>query len=478
VFIRKVPDATTAWRTRSSRFCVSKNVNTSQFDVDTEVQVDGNETHPVHDFARQQSCDAKCAAEPTFIGCLFNAEGHSEEALTADGVLHYSDLTNPAHAAYDADYASMLENEAFCADRETCESLCEANAHCVSFDMHKFLPRCWLNLAHCGEDATADAENHVDGSYHDLVEKEDAEACRVTLAGSNHGDTAGVYVHDGNGMYVNAPYVLVHEPLKCMWTVHDVETHAFASHIGFVDFRTVDDDGTRAYSPDGAVPLFGGGECSSGWDFNDAVAINALCPKADLDFELYCAQQFKCESLQYCMVSTERLDYELSLLGKTTGQDLLCNDVPDVVDAIETYEPKIVADETRVEAVFNSAAFDDSTDGHYLHQELFRDGADFRLRIQSLGDDFTMGIVSLAKASDAHSEFGGAVADYTPPAGLRDWASDIMRFERYNETGGGVSSGLSVELYLPEFADHTRRLDTEDDHGTNRSSCSSRTPAG
>jgi len=470
VFIRKVPDATTAWRTRSKRFCVAKNVNNTAIDMMTQVQVAGNNTHPEMGLALDQTCSNKCVVDPTFKGCYFNVASPTT-ALDDEDVVHFSALTDPMSPSYiaatDPDYARMLKDEAFCADRETCERLCEATDDCVSFDMHKFLPRCWLNLARCGQDGMADEANHLDAQYHDLVEREHADACRVTISGSANVD--GVYVHDGDAEYNFEPFVLKHNQFKCMWTVHDIETGALASHLGFVDDRvlSVDEDGvaTHTYDPEGARPLFGAGACSTGWTFNDAAAVNAVCPKEDLDYELYCAQEFKCEALQYCMVSTERLDYELTLLGKTTGQDMLCNDVPDVVDAIEQYEPKIVADEARVEAVFNSAAFDDSTDGHYLHQELFRDGADFRVRVQSLGDEFTMGIVSLANPADAHSEFGGAPADYVPPAGFRDWASDVMRFERYNTTGGAVFSGLTVELYLPQFADHVRRLDTEEDHG-------------
>merc|ERR1719171_321684 len=49
------------------------------------------------------------------------------------------------------DPAFSIETNAICLPREECEDLCTAlGDECESFDMHAYLPRCYLNTPDCG----------------------------------------------------------------------------------------------------------------------------------------------------------------------------------------------------------------------------------------------------------------------------------------------------------------------------------------
>merc|ERR1719171_2928732 len=54
--------------------------------------------------------------------------------------------------------APLSEHYAVCLPRERCEALCDSLEHCSSIDMHRVLPRCFLNTEECEEeDAELDA---------------------------------------------------------------------------------------------------------------------------------------------------------------------------------------------------------------------------------------------------------------------------------------------------------------------------------
>ena len=46
-----------------------------------------------------------------------------------------------------ADYT--VQTDVLCLPREDCEKLCAGDERCLSFDMHRNLPRCYLNGPYC-----------------------------------------------------------------------------------------------------------------------------------------------------------------------------------------------------------------------------------------------------------------------------------------------------------------------------------------
>merc|ERR1719197_2098294 len=128
---------------------------------------------------------------------------------------------------------------------------------------------------------------------------------------------------------------------------------------------------------------------------------DATCPDLGLVVSFHCIKDEMCQTFGYCMLSSERLTVELETFRD--GEDLvmpLCeiaealendpdNNVTEgsaaIVAMIGAYTPKVVADKDRLEYVIDMTAFRHTADGHYLHQELFRDGSDFRIRVREMG---------------------------------------------------------------------------------------------
>jgi hypothetical protein len=92
-------------------------------------------------------------------GCTEKCGDSVADGVTADGV-------NDWCSGNDADFTELTD--ALCLPREQCEALCESLSECSSFDMHRELPRCYLNTLEC--DFT-DVGDHTASSEYDLVGK-------------------------------------------------------------------------------------------------------------------------------------------------------------------------------------------------------------------------------------------------------------------------------------------------------------------
>merc|ERR1719201_2754230 len=136
----------------------------------------------------------------------------------------------------------------------------------------------------------------------------------------------------------------------------------------------------------------------TGW--STAGLFNATCPDLGLTVGFHCIKDEMCQTFGYCMLSSERLTVELDSFRM--GEDPVLP-ICEIAEALEVeagnnitngsavikamigkYTPKVVADKDRLEYVVDMTAFQHTADGHYLHQELFRDGSSFRIRLREL----------------------------------------------------------------------------------------------
>lgn len=150
-YIVTCPSPTFSFATHSDRVCTGRNF--------------------VGPFALQHACGVKCPACEG-AGCF--CEGYVA-AVDAGG------------------------QEALCLPREQCLQLCDAEPECHSVDMHKRLPRCFLNLAapdgeagSCLEDARS-GNLEVDTSY-DLLQKEPLPGEARRLHSEDDGGVSSVNV--------------------------------------------------------------------------------------------------------------------------------------------------------------------------------------------------------------------------------------------------------------------------------------------
>merc|ERR1719171_908402 len=61
--------------------------------------------------------------------------------------------------------APLSEHYAICLPRERCEALCDSLEHCSSIDMHRVLPRCFLNTAECEDEGVELDDTHWEYEY-------------------------------------------------------------------------------------------------------------------------------------------------------------------------------------------------------------------------------------------------------------------------------------------------------------------------
>jgi len=78
------------------------------------------------------------------------------------------------------DPASDLDRQALCLPRERCEEECAARVDCRSFDMHRTLPRCYLNTDDVACDAVTDTM--VTDDDYDFVLRQNPQACSPVVS--------------------------------------------------------------------------------------------------------------------------------------------------------------------------------------------------------------------------------------------------------------------------------------------------------
>jgi hypothetical protein len=125
-----------------------------------------------------------------------------------------------------------------------------------------------------------------------------------------------------------------------------------------------------------------------------------------IDVNFHCIEDEMCGAFQYCLLSSERLSFELDRFrGETDLTQPLCEvfNAGNISEKIYNYKPKVVADGDRVEAVIDTTGHSIDPDainrqaaGHYLHLELFRDSAaPFHIRLVALGEELAQGLVTM-----------------------------------------------------------------------------------
>jgi hypothetical protein len=360
--------------------------------------------------------------------------------------------------------------------REECESLCTDIPECAGFDYHKTVERCWLNnVTATGPGTCPDIRNGLD---HDLVTKVYADACQVTIEGTPQAD--GVYVQGAPpAMLPNGASELVFalpgtgkkiiygDALPSFWAVMDGPTVLYAVADAFVRTPTTITPATSPKPYPGGPLMRANGYEWSAW--RSSGLFNATCPDLGITVGFHCLQDEMCQTFGYCMLSSERLTVELETFRD--GEDLVAP-ICEIAEALEkapgnnitngsavikqmigAYTPKVVADTDRLEYVIDMTAFRHTADGHYLHQELFRDGSSFRIRVRDLGigTAFDMGVISMF---DAYA--GELSADYMAPTGFTPWVTDVMRFELFDEIGLPIPAGtVTFDMYLPMHSEKT-----------------------
>jgi len=85
-------------------------------------------------------------------GCTEKCGSRTTDTIT-DGV-------NDWCSGNSADYT--VQTDVLCLPREDCEKLCAGDERCLSFDMHRNLPRCYLNTVACDDPSDADSETSLD----------------------------------------------------------------------------------------------------------------------------------------------------------------------------------------------------------------------------------------------------------------------------------------------------------------------------
>jgi hypothetical protein len=395
-FLRKVKDQELVYRTQTDLYCRAKNVNIT-------------DAAPLMGMtADQLLCSSKCG----------NPDSLDEYEK---GMCDEIDLSDDETTDF-----------AICGvTRETCEALCTAAGDaCVGFDMHKSAQRCWLNTEACGVDSLRNALDH------DLVTKEHAAACKVAISGP--GPQKGTYVQESTESFVSVPangHVL--SWTGCYWSVAEADTHEMQFLI------------TKGRDPPlpGGAPL-PGGETTCGdievladgytWAHWSVAKLNAAtCALKGMDVSFHCITDEMCHMLGYCMLSPERLEFELAeFRGETlAAQDMpLCMihtvdaDYDGILTSIREYEPKVVASSDYLEAIFDMGAGGGQTSGHYMNKELFRDDSNFRMRIKEFPPGFGMGSVTMVAGA-------AAGAGFLPPLFYHDWQTDIMKIELFDDAG-------------------------------------------
>jgi hypothetical protein len=390
VHARKDIDQTTIYTTQSNKFCRYTNINQTQLGA-----------HAQH---LCSACGPNNDTDDGFGNQVRDCKGYWGLDF---GKLNGENLT---------DY--MDESEALCLDREECEAVCTERSDCVSFDMHRTLPVCYLNKARCADPSY---KGLTHGDDHDLVTKVQADACQLTITGT----PAARFAYGVTGVYQAAD-----DAQEVYTKGEDTVEWDGCGYVVKLDgesqFRTY--EGPNCTNPTEKPP-----QNPEPYNWGEARLYTDRCLKViGMSSEYFCEEYPRCPTLGYCLVSSPRLDREIEVFrGAIPNTDALCSNAnrTERLALIEDYEPKAVADGTRVEYVFNSEAFESNTDGHYLHQELFRDGDVVpRVRLQSLGSA-SAGVVTLAKPEDDLLELG---VSYQVPEGYAAWASDIIRMDRYS----------------------------------------------
>ena len=85
-------------------------------------------------------------------GCTEKCGSRTTDTIT-DGV-------NDWCSGNSADYT--VQTDVLCLPREDCEKLCAGDERCLSFDMHRTLPRCYLNTVACDDPSDDDSETSLD----------------------------------------------------------------------------------------------------------------------------------------------------------------------------------------------------------------------------------------------------------------------------------------------------------------------------
>jgi hypothetical protein len=387
--LRRIKDQDMVWITTSDIYCRGTNINIST--VNSTIL-----------------CSKRCAGYP------------AEEC--ADLALEASDTKDFAVCGY---------------EREECEALCASLEDCIGFDMHKTKKRCWLN----NYKTTCGATNTLDADDHDLVTKEYSDACEVELTGAGEGD--GTYVQQTNTKFaLPTKYEMVYE--HCMWTIRDVESK---ERLYMISDKNESYCGDLEYKKEEGMRL----KTWVGWN-KGTLLHHATCEDSKIEVSFHCQEDEPCSTFQYCLLSTERMSYEMGKFrGDTDFTKPLCDVYNGSVtsEAIYDYKPKTIADKDRAEAVIDTKYHHLSDEmtvsdagGHFLMLEIFRDMAlDFRIRLLYLGEAFSKGVVTLVNPVAALQELGSVL---NPPDRYTDFVTDFIRFELYNETGGPQTDAESV----------------------------------
>jgi hypothetical protein len=408
LFLRRIDGQDMVWATTSDRYCRGNNVNISAINASL-------------------LCSNQCA-------------GDECKDLELDSM----DTADFAVCGY---------------TREECEDLCAGIPECIGFDMHKTKERCWLNKATCGVETTKDADDH------DLVTKEFADACQVEITGA--GDADGIYVQTENisKFTRSAGYVLEKNVAGCYWTVADAESLVPKYVVAWENDHSVNYTLGKGYCDE--LMLLPDGKTWKGWN-NGTTLHHATCKDEEIDVSFHCIEDETCQPYQYCLLSTERLSFELDKLRGDEDADLtvpMCEVAGlhpfNISERIHSYKPKTIADTTRAEAVIDTTGHEAGPDidnvyagGHFLNHEIFRDGNDFRIRLQRLGEEFVQGIVTLVDPVASIQELGGT---FPPPAGYKDFQTDLIRMERYNASGHSIYDG-AIEFDFYSTADDAKDL--------------------
>jgi hypothetical protein len=342
---------------------------------------------------------------------------------TCDNICDVANMTgdDATFKKYGCETDGDSHDEVYCMVREECEAACTADKDCISFDMDRKFPRCWFNKA-C-TDMVGDA------LYHDLVVKSPGPApcvIEVTTTTEDGTGVVGNYTQISPTIYTNLAKI--------------TDKFTFSAGCGWYLNRNMD----ALYRTWEDVNCTGNDD-----QLLEKLYVNTCSGAPGMGATYFCERYEPCQEYGYCLLSSERMGYELTAFRSWMFDDAepwkspicSCTDKESIVYAFEKYKPKAVADDTRVEFVYDSLAFDgvetrpSSATAHYLHMELFRDVyMPPRVRLQTLGAA-QRGVVTLVDPAADMLELG---VNYGLPTGYGSWVSDIIRIELFVRGGTAV----------------------------------------
>jgi hypothetical protein len=367
--------------------------------------------------------------------CLEKCNGD----VACDGDSCYCD------GAYMLDPTLDSSKFALCLPRAQCEVVCTATTGCASFDMHRSLPRCYLNTV-APESCTLEED-----TTYEIVKKTDPEGCypeiirSVSPADDAYGAIvegfAGEYTIKSGDSFARVGSTVTVEWSGCEWRV---KTNALTW-----DFSSV--VRSDAGEPDCATTT----DMSTETLFTDLYY--AKCPvRIGMSMELVCEGATTCPVLTRCAVSEVRMTAELA--SRPGGKTALLSSSADCLTHTtnpQAFISRQLASPTRAEYIIDTGLYGPAltTGASYrgLSELIYRTATNAPHSVVTLVHKSVRALNVISSApGDSMLNLG---AEYSVPDGYSGFISDFVRIEAFNEgctAPDDVTEVVTIGFKLPE----------------------------